>query len=47
VRTRAERRAENLAWTRAHVAPWIKRRLTGTSSGDLIDPRRPVLAPVG
>ncbi|TCJ00856.1 SGNH/GDSL hydrolase family protein [Aeromicrobium sp. IC_218] len=47
VRTSAERRAENLAWTRAHVAPWIKRRLTGRSSGDLIDPRRPVLAPVG
>lgn len=46
VRTRAERRAENLAWTRAHVAPWIKRRLTGRSSGDLIDTRRPVLAAV-
>lgn len=25
---------EQLAYTRAHVAPWVKRRLTGRSSGD-------------
>ncbi len=47
VRTRAERRAENLAWTTTHVVPWVKRRLTGRSSGDHVTPRRPALVPVG
>ncbi|HWV27339.1 MAG TPA: SGNH/GDSL hydrolase family protein [Aeromicrobium sp.] len=36
----------NLAWAAGHAAPWIKRRLTGTSSGDSIEPRHPVPAPV-
>nr|MCW2727270.1 hydrolase [Aeromicrobium sp.] len=40
-----ERRAANLEWARAHAAPWVKRRLTGASSGDSLDPRWPVLAP--
>jgi lysophospholipase L1-like esterase len=47
VLSRAERRAANLAWTTAHVAPWVKRRLTGTSSGDGLSPRRPVPTPLG
>ena len=40
-----ERRAANLEWTRAHAAPWVKRRLTGRSSGDDLEPRWPRLAP--
>jgi len=39
--TSRERRAANLAWMRAHAAPWVKRRLTGTSSGDGLAPRWP------
>ena len=42
--TKKERRAENLDWVRAHAAPWVKRRLTGTSSGDALDPRYPTLS---
>ncbi len=34
-----ERRAADLAWARAHAAPWIHRRLTGRSSGDGLEPR--------
>ncbi|MET0931162.1 MAG: SGNH/GDSL hydrolase family protein [Aeromicrobium sp.] len=41
-----ERRAANIEWARAHAAPWVKRRLTGTSSGDDLEPKWPVLAPV-
>ena len=41
-----ERRAANVEWARAHAAPWVKRRLTGTSSGDLLTARWPALAPV-
>ncbi len=44
--TRGERVRADLAWTRAHVVPWVHRRLTGRSSGDLVTARRPVLAPV-
>jgi lysophospholipase L1-like esterase len=46
VLTAQQRRAANLEWATAHVAPWIKRRLTGTSSGDRLAPRWPVPAPV-
>jgi lysophospholipase L1-like esterase len=41
-----ERRAANLAWARQHAAPWVHRRLTGRSSGDGVQPKRPALAPV-
>jgi lysophospholipase L1-like esterase len=41
-----QRRAANLAWARAHAAPWVKRRVTGRSSGDGLSPRWPTLAPV-
>jgi lysophospholipase L1-like esterase len=40
-RTPWETRAANLAWVRSHAAPWVKRRLTGTSSGDALSPRYP------
>jgi lysophospholipase L1-like esterase len=43
---RRQRRDADLAWARAHAAPWVQRRLRGTSSGDALSPRRPGLAPV-
>ncbi|MEJ7634581.1 SGNH/GDSL hydrolase family protein [Aeromicrobium sp.] len=41
-----ERRAAHVDWARAHAAPWVKRRLTGVSSGDDLSPRWPTLTPV-
>ena len=35
-----------LDWTRSFAVPWVHRRLTGRSSGDTINPRRPDLGPV-
>lgn len=40
-------RGADLRWAGRHLAPWIKRRLTGRSSGAGITAKRPVLAPVG
>lgn len=40
-RKRSERMREDLRWTRQYLAPWVKRRLTGTSSGDLLQPKYP------
>lgn len=40
----AARRAD-LRWAGQHLAPWIKRRLTGRSSGDMITAKRPLLTP--
>jgi lysophospholipase L1-like esterase len=42
-----ERRAANVAWARQHALPWVHRRLTGRSSGDGVEPKRPTLAPIG
>ncbi len=39
-------RAADLKWTREHLAPWVKRRLTGKSSGDFVTAKRPTLEPV-
>ncbi|GAA0808322.1 SGNH/GDSL hydrolase family protein [Spirilliplanes yamanashiensis] len=39
-------RQADLRWAGQHLAPWIKRRLTGRSSGDLITAKRPHLEPV-
>ena len=36
----------NVVWTLRFLAPWIKRRMTGASSGDGMSPKRPELAPV-
>jgi lysophospholipase L1-like esterase len=33
-------------WARRHFAPWVKRRMTGKSSGDTLEPKRPLLGPV-
>lgn len=46
VLTPREQRRQTINWTRTHVAPWIHRRVTGRSSGDTIDPKRPVLSPI-
>ena len=36
---------ENALWAREYAAPWVGRRLRGTSSGDHVEPKRPSLAP--
>jgi lysophospholipase L1-like esterase len=33
-------------WLRDHAVPWVQRRLTGKSSGDGIEPKRPTLLPI-
>lgn len=43
---RREAAAANAAWARTHLAPWVQRRLKGTSSGDAVTAKRPDLAPV-
>jgi len=43
---RRQKRDADLAWARSHLAPWVRRRLSRTSSGDGLEPRRPALAPV-
>lgn len=40
-------RAADLAWARTHLAPWVQRRVTGRSSGDGVEPKRPAPAPIG
>ncbi|RKN46372.1 SGNH/GDSL hydrolase family protein [Micromonospora endolithica] len=39
-------RTDDLRWAGRHLAPWIKRRLTGRSSGDTLTAKRPTLTPV-
>lgn len=39
-------RRASVAWARTHAVPWIHRRLTGHSSGDGVEPKRPDLAPI-
>ncbi|MBX6355441.1 MAG: SGNH/GDSL hydrolase family protein [Micromonosporaceae bacterium] len=38
-------RGADLRWAGEYLAPWIKRRLTGRSSGDTVTAKRPSLAP--
>lgn len=40
------RTAADAKWATQHLAPWVKRRLTGRSSGDMVTAKRPELAPV-
>jgi lysophospholipase L1-like esterase len=40
-------RGADLRWAGQHLAPWIKRRLTGRSSGDMVTAKRPTLTPLG
>ena len=39
-------RREDARWAREYAAPWVRRRLGGTSSGDGLPPKRPDLLPV-
>ena len=39
-------RGADLRWAGQHLAPWIKRRLVGASSGDAVTAKRPTLGPV-
>ena len=41
-----QRRAADARWAGEHFAPWVRRRLTGRSSGDQVDPKRPMLRPI-
>ncbi|MFY1573742.1 SGNH/GDSL hydrolase family protein [Verrucosispora sp. WMMD703] len=38
-------RTADLRWAGQHLAPWLKRRLTGRSSGDTRTAKRPTLTP--
>jgi hypothetical protein len=38
-----QRRIEDLTWVRSYLGPWVKRRMTGTSSGDKLTPKYPVM----
>jgi hypothetical protein len=39
-------RGADLAWAGRYLAPWVKRRLTGRSSGDSVTAKRPTLEPI-
>ncbi|OLF08978.1 SGNH/GDSL hydrolase family protein [Actinophytocola xanthii] len=41
----SSRRAD-LAWTRTHLLPWVRRQLRGESMGDGVLPKRPELEPI-
>jgi lysophospholipase L1-like esterase len=38
-------RGADLRWAGEYLAPWVRRRLTGRSSGDTVTAKRPSLAP--
>jgi lysophospholipase L1-like esterase len=40
-------RGADLRWAGEYLAPWVRRRLTGRSSGDTVTAKRPSLAPFG
>ena len=39
-------RSADLRWAGQHLAPWIRRRLVGASSGDRVTAKRPALSPI-
>lgn len=39
--SRGEKLKLELGWAREHLGPWVKRRLTGTSSGDALSAKYP------
>ena len=45
VLSRRQQLHADLAWTRGFLVPWLHRRLTGRSSGDLITPKYPEPGP--
>jgi lysophospholipase L1-like esterase len=40
-------RSADLRWAGEYLAPWLRRRLTGRSSGDTVTAKRPTLTPFG
>jgi hypothetical protein len=44
--TRGEQLRANATWTRDFLGPWVHRRLTGRSSGDSVEVKRPTLGPI-
>lgn len=38
-----QRASDTVQWAGSHLAPWVARRLRGTSSGDGVTPKRPAL----
>lgn len=38
-------RAADARWVRSYAGPWLRRRVTGRSSGDTVQPKRPALDP--
>lgn len=46
VLTRREERRATMVWARSHAVPWVHRRVTGRSSGDGVEPKRPTLTPI-
>ena len=44
--SRKQQRAEDWAWARTHLRPWVQRRMRGTSSGDGLSPKHPELSQV-
>ena len=42
----AAHRVDDVRWVGQHLAPWVRRRLTGRSSGDNRLPKRPTLGPL-
>jgi len=44
--TTSRRIARDAYWAGRYLAPWLVRRLRGVSSGDGIEPKRPLPAPV-
>jgi len=45
-RTWVAARARDARWARQHLAPWVRRRLAGRSSGDTVTAKRPSLDPL-
>jgi lysophospholipase L1-like esterase len=45
-RRRVQARADDVRWIRSYVGPWVHRRVTGRSSGDGVEPKRPTLDPL-
>lgn len=43
---RLARAGQDAAWARSHLAPWVRRRLEGRSSGDGVTPKRPEPQPL-
>lgn len=43
---RAHELREHADWVKVHAAPWVQRRVRGTSSGDAVRAKRPELGPL-